>query len=109
MAGPFPDWLVTVTYYRSSSTVGPDRRPLFLVRRATAPAPGRSRQQRRRPSVQSSHLREHNLSTVLRAVAGAGEPVSRAALAKSTGLTKPTVSKLVQELLDAGLLVEGRQ
>lgn len=59
--------------------------------------------------MQSSHLREHNLSTVLRAVAGAGEPVSRAALAKRTGLTKPTVSKLVQELLDAGLLVEGRQ
>lgn len=59
--------------------------------------------------MQSSHLREHNLSTVLRAVAGAGAPISRAALAKGTGLTKPTVSKLVQELLDAGLLVEGQQ
>lgn len=59
--------------------------------------------------MQSSHLREHNLSTVLRAVAGAGAPLSRAALAKGTGLTKPTVSKLVQELLDAGLLVEGQQ
>ena len=59
--------------------------------------------------MQSSHLREHNLSTVLRAVAGADAPVSRAALAKLTGLTKPTVSKLVQELLEAGLLVEGRQ
>ena len=59
--------------------------------------------------MQSSHLREHNLSTVLRAVAGAETPVSRAALAKRTGLTKPTVSKLVQELLEAGLLVEGQQ
>ena len=56
--------------------------------------------------MQSSHLREHNLSTVLRAVAGADAPVSRAALAKLTGLTKPTVSKLVQELLEAGLLVD---
>ncbi|MEX5271708.1 ROK family protein [Kocuria sabuli] len=59
--------------------------------------------------MQSSHLREHNLSAVLRAVAGAGAPLSRAALATGTGLTKPTVSKLVQELLDAGLLVEGQQ
>ncbi|HST72518.1 ROK family transcriptional regulator [Kocuria sp.] len=59
--------------------------------------------------VQSTDLREHNLSTVLRAVAEADGPVSRAGLAKRSGLTKPTVSKLVQELLDAGLVVEGAQ
>ena len=56
--------------------------------------------------MQSSHLREHNLSTILRAVVTARAPLSRAGLAKQTRLTKPTVSKLVEELLGAALLQE---
>ncbi|GAA1485983.1 ROK family transcriptional regulator [Brachybacterium fresconis] len=56
--------------------------------------------------MQSTHLREHNLSVVMRAVATATEPISRATLARSTQLTKPTVSKLVEELISAGLVEE---
>ncbi|SLM98161.1 Xylose-responsive transcription regulator, ROK family [Corynebacterium xerosis] len=56
--------------------------------------------------MQSTHLREHNLSLVMRAVVNAADPVSRATLARSTQLTKPTVSKLVEELITAGLVEE---
>ena len=51
-------------------------------------------------------LREHNLSVVLRQVLDAREPLSRAALATSTGLTRATVSTLVDRLLAAGMLTE---
>ncbi|MGO1285850.1 MAG: ROK family protein [Brachybacterium sp.] len=60
--------------------------------------------------MQSAHLREHNLSTVLAALAAASTsaaPISRAGLAKRTRLTKPTVSKLVEELVNASLVEEG--
>ena len=50
-------------------------------------------------------VRRHNLSLVSRAVAEA--PSSRAELAQRTGLTKATVSSLVDALLARGLLVEG--
>ena len=50
-------------------------------------------------------VRRHNLALVTQQVA-THEHVSRAELAKLTGLTKATVSVLVQELLDAGLLLE---
>jgi predicted NBD/HSP70 family sugar kinase len=56
--------------------------------------------------VQSTHLREHNLSLCLRTLASAPEPLSRASLAARTGLTKPTVSKLVEELIGAGLVAQ---
>ncbi|MEA2333449.1 MAG: hypothetical protein QOH58_3587 [Thermoleophilaceae bacterium] len=48
-------------------------------------------------------VREHNLGLVLRRVAEEG-PRSRATLALETGLNKTTVSSLVAELIDAGLL-----
>jgi predicted NBD/HSP70 family sugar kinase len=51
-------------------------------------------------------LRTHNRRLVLRALYR-GEVDSRAALATATGLTKPTVSNLVRELLDEGLISEG--
>jgi predicted NBD/HSP70 family sugar kinase len=57
--------------------------------------------------MQSTHLREHNLSAVLRALQTAPSPTSRAGLATLTRLTKPTVSKLVEELVGAGLVEEG--
>ncbi len=50
-------------------------------------------------------VRRHNLSLVSRAVAEV--PSSRAELAQRTGLTKATVSSLVDVLLAQGLLVEG--
>jgi predicted NBD/HSP70 family sugar kinase len=48
-------------------------------------------------------VREHNLGLVLRQVADHG-PRSRAKLALETGLNKSTVSSLVADLIDAGLL-----
>lgn len=50
-------------------------------------------------------VRRHNLALVLREVAGA-EPLSRARIAQRTGLTRGTVSSLVDELLVAGYLTE---
>ncbi|WP_298461796.1 ROK family transcriptional regulator [uncultured Cellulomonas sp.] len=51
-------------------------------------------------------LREHNLSLVLRKVVDARDPVSRAAIATSTGLTRATVSTLVDRLIAVGMVVE---
>jgi predicted NBD/HSP70 family sugar kinase len=50
-------------------------------------------------------VRRHNLALVLREVAAA-EPVSRARLATRVGLTRGTVSSLVDELLAAGFVTE---
>lgn len=50
-------------------------------------------------------LKRHNLQLLLRAVYS-GQADSRAALAQETGLAKPTVSELVGELMDMGLLAE---
>ncbi|GAB3131556.1 ROK family transcriptional regulator [Microbispora hainanensis] len=50
-------------------------------------------------------MRARNLALVLGAV-GARESVTRAALAEMTGLTKTTVSKLVGDLIEGGLVVE---
>ncbi|WP_308207009.1 helix-turn-helix domain-containing protein [Actinoallomurus rhizosphaericola] len=54
----------------------------------------------RAPSV-----RRHNLGLVLRHFHSRG-PMSRAQVAAATGLTKATVSSLVSELLDRGLVAE---
>jgi predicted NBD/HSP70 family sugar kinase len=56
--------------------------------------------------VRQRSLRQHNLGLVLRHVAASPRPVSRADLAGVTGLTKATVSALVDELLGGGLLDE---
>ena len=50
-------------------------------------------------------MRDRNRALVLDAVAR-NEPVTRAQLAARTGLTKSSVSSIVQELLAAGLVVE---
>lgn len=50
-------------------------------------------------------VRRHNRALVLRTVA-ADEPVSRARVAARTGLTRGTVSSLVEELIAAGLVAE---
>ena len=51
-------------------------------------------------------LRTHNRQLLLRAIYQ-GLADNRAALAQATGLTKPTVSNLVAELIDEGLVDEG--
>jgi predicted NBD/HSP70 family sugar kinase len=56
--------------------------------------------------VRQRSLRTHNLGLVLRQVAASSIPVSRADVAAATGLTKATVSTLVDELLTGSLLAE---
>jgi predicted NBD/HSP70 family sugar kinase len=53
--------------------------------------------------VEHLHVRRHNLSLVLRVLATLG-PRSRASLAEVTGLTRATVSSLVSDLIDRGLV-----
>ena len=55
--------------------------------------------------VEHLHVRRHNLSLVLRLLASQG-PRSRAGVAAITGLTRATVSSLVADLIDRGLLKE---
>src|SRR5262245_45651390 len=50
-------------------------------------------------------VRRHNLGLVLRQLVERG-PRSRATIAQDTGLNKSTVSSLVSELMDFGLLME---
>jgi predicted NBD/HSP70 family sugar kinase len=56
--------------------------------------------------IRQRSLRAHNLGLVLRHVAASPRPVSRADVAGGSGLTKATVSTLVDELIAGGLLVE---
>jgi predicted NBD/HSP70 family sugar kinase len=60
---------------------------------------------RSRPARQRS-LRTHNLGLALRLIADSPDPISRAQIAVSTGVTRATASALVEELLAGGLLVE---
>jgi glucokinase-like ROK family protein len=53
----------------------------------------------------AQQLKEHNQQLVLRAIY-TGQATSRAAIADETGLTRPTVSQIVGELLEAGLVQE---
>src|SRR4051794_25326614 len=54
--------------------------------------------------VRQSSVRAHNLALVLQTVANATNRPSRAAIAALTGLTRATVSALVDDLIDGGLL-----
>ncbi|MEH1126920.1 ROK family protein [Micromonospora sp. CPCC 206061] len=56
--------------------------------------------------VRQGALREHNLGLVLRQVASAPRPPSRADIAAATGLTRATVSALVDDLITGRLLAE---
>ena len=57
--------------------------------------------------INQDDLRNHNLSVTLETLLRAQEPMSRADLAKATGLTKATMSLLVSKLLDRGVIEEG--
>lgn len=58
-------------------------------------------------AARQASLREHNLSLVLGHVLDADAPVSRADLAAATGLTRATVSALVDLLVESRVLAEG--
>lgn len=59
-----------------------------------------------RKGVRQDSLRTHNLGLVLRTILGSPEPPSRADVAAATGLTRATVSTLVDQLVAAKLVVE---
>src|SRR6478672_11600675 len=56
--------------------------------------------------ARQASLRESNLALVLRTVLASPSGISRAGVAGATALTRSTVSRLVDELEDAGLLDE---
>lgn len=56
--------------------------------------------------VRQSSVRAHNLALVLQTVANSPDRPSRAAIATATGLTRATVSALVDDLIAGGLLTE---
>ncbi|BCY08979.1 ROK family transcriptional regulator [Actinoplanes sp. L3-i22] len=57
--------------------------------------------------IRQDSLRAHNLILTFQQIVGAQQtPVSRSELAATTGLTRPTISRIVDELLTAGLIVE---
>ena len=58
--------------------------------------------------LEQSGLRRHNLGIIFRAIRDTGS-VSRAQLAKITGMTKPGVTNIVDELLERGLLSQGAE
>jgi len=58
------------------------------------------------PAARQSFLREHNLAVVLRHLVESPRPPSRAELAKVTGLTRGTVSALVDLLMAGRMVVE---
>ncbi|MEH1015892.1 ROK family protein [Micromonospora sp. CPCC 206060] len=71
----------------------------------------RSNPDRHRPAppahpARQASLRTHNLALVLRHIADAPRPPSRAEVATTTGLTRATVSALVDDLLAGSLLTE---
>ena len=57
-------------------------------------------------AARQENLRHHNLGLALRHVLDAPGPISRADIAIATGLTRATVSALVDHLVGAGLVTE---
>ena len=80
----------------------PRARTSFLTQPGMASA---GRQLRPSSKVLPEHARAHNRALVLQTLFSAGQQ-SRADVARSTGLTRVTVSELVTELMAEGLLVE---
>lgn len=60
-----------------------------------------------RPGARQESLRESNLLLITEEIFSAAEPLSRADLSIRTGMTRSTVSRLVDDLLLAGIVREG--
>lgn len=58
-------------------------------------------------SARQESLRAHNLAVICRLLFAGAEPMSRADLAERTGMTRSTVSRLVDDLLTGGVIREG--
>lgn len=77
--------------------------------RTTADAWSQARAGRRAAPAgvaRTEHLREHNLSVALGYVLDAPEPPSRAELAAGTGLARPSVTPIVEQLIHARMVRE---
>jgi predicted NBD/HSP70 family sugar kinase len=77
--------------------------------RATVDAWSQARAGRRAAPAgvaRAEHLREHNLSVALGYVLDATEPPSRAEIAAGTGLARPSVTPIVEQLVRAGMVRE---
>lgn len=72
---------------------------------AAATAPGADRVRRRGAKVLPEHARSHNRSLLLQTLFHDG-PMSRADLARISGLTRVTVSDLIAELIGDGYVAE---
>ncbi|MCH8563386.1 ROK family protein [Nesterenkonia sp. LB17] len=68
---------------------------------------GAASDQSSRPGARQETLRESNLLLLTEEIFSAVEPLSRADLAMRTGMTRSTVSRLVDDLLAAGIIREG--
>lgn len=60
-----------------------------------------------RPGARQETLREANLLLITEEIFASAEPLSRADLSIRTGMTRSTVSRLVDDLLAAGIVREG--
>ncbi|GAA1821151.1 ROK family transcriptional regulator [Nesterenkonia flava] len=60
-----------------------------------------------RPGARQESLREANLMLITEEIFASAEPLSRADLSIRTGMTRSTVSRLVDDLLAAGIVREG--
>ena len=78
---------------------------LLQLRSFRVARPLATRALRPRTKVLPEHARGHNRSLVLQSLYRSGR-VSRADLARTTGLTRVTISDLVGELIAEGLVVE---
>ncbi|WP_022868958.1 ROK family transcriptional regulator [Schaalia vaccimaxillae] len=56
--------------------------------------------------VRAESLRQMNLSVVLRQVLTEAGDITRAAISSNTGITRATISRLVDELIDCGFVLE---
>ncbi len=56
--------------------------------------------------IRQTSIREHNLALVLRHLASSPTPISRADVSAATGLTRATVSALVEDLIAGNLVSE---
>jgi predicted NBD/HSP70 family sugar kinase len=68
--------------------------------------PVRRARQPDQQALRQTGVREHNLALVLRHLASSPRPISRAEVAAATGLTKATVSALVEDLIGGRLVSE---
>ncbi|MCF6473508.1 ROK family protein [Nonomuraea sp. MG754425] len=65
-----------------------------------------SRSPRPEEPVRQEDLRPLNLELVFRHILAAGQPISRTELAAATGLTRPTITRITEELLAGRLITE---